>query len=895
MRLVSCQIENFGKLSNTKIDFDKRIHVINQDNAWGKSTLATFIKVMLFGFANEGKRSEVENERKKYKPWQGGTYGGRLVFETNGKVYEIVRTFGTKDKEDTFALYDAKTNLPVDDYTSELGEELFGIDRESFCRSAFIGQLDCQTQTTDSIHAKIGNLTDNTDDINNYESVQAMLRDLLNKMTPKRKTGAISKLEDEIAVLKSELSRTSANDQSIEELKAKINEARTKRNAMVTDQRQLQVLINDISDSKVLWAKKENYEHMCKEEDNLRAQLDREVSAFPGEIPDEQELADCVEVARNFNNDIESLSTVSLTSDEKDDLENLEVFFDKGVPTKEMIEECKEKALHYDTLRNEKNREQLSEADLERHAALADKFANGIPDKDNVQKLIDRWSESKEKRRGLLTLRGVLEKQKHAVKMDEKDAKNEEERIENQRKTMFFIGVGVIVLGIAAGIFVMPALFAVALIGAIIIWFSKVSYQKNLAKHKKNIEERGDQSGEIATLERQINDEEDFVERTYRDTQKFFQTYGYEFKESSVLDVLHPLQSEITEFTALDQRKKLYENSSFEEDLANTVGFLANTVGKYFDNEYVAERGYYNSALDIERMLEKKILIDNKNKTYLEIKDRTSKERAMLNTFFDKYDIDASGNMEASLRKLLEHLKNAKRLDASLRTTVERKLSFEKDIDVTLFTNELREYAMMDLEPLQQKMDNLIESINVTGDDLTSYQKQLNGAVAQQDELIQIKADLEERIREKEALVHKYEIIEQTSSMLEKSKENFTSQYMSAITASFGRYYKMLTGQDAEDFRVDANINISTSAYGEERSIMSLSAGYQDLIGLCMRIALVDAMYEEENPFVVFDDPFVNLDSEKVEGGLNLIDEISKKYQVIYFTCHDSRDFVNEE
>ena len=66
MRLVSCQIENFGKLSNTKIDFDKRIHVINQDNAWGKSTLATFIKVMLFGFANEGKRSEVGNERKKY-------------------------------------------------------------------------------------------------------------------------------------------------------------------------------------------------------------------------------------------------------------------------------------------------------------------------------------------------------------------------------------------------------------------------------------------------------------------------------------------------------------------------------------------------------------------------------------------------------------------------------------------------------------------------------------------------------------------------------------------------------------------------------------------------------------------------------------------------------------
>ena len=32
----------------------------------------------------------------------------------------------------------------------------------------FIGQSDCVTATTDSINAKIGNLADNTDDINNF-------------------------------------------------------------------------------------------------------------------------------------------------------------------------------------------------------------------------------------------------------------------------------------------------------------------------------------------------------------------------------------------------------------------------------------------------------------------------------------------------------------------------------------------------------------------------------------------------------------------------------------------------------------------------------------------------------------------------------------------------------
>ena len=57
-----------------------------------------------------------------------------------------------------------------------------------------------------------------------------------------------------------------------------------------------------------------------------------------------------------------------------------------------------------------------------------------------------------------------------------------------------------------------------------------------------------------------------------------------------------------------------------------------------------------------------------------------------------------------------------------------------------------------------------------------------------------------------------------------------------------------------------------------------------------MRLALVDAMYGEEKPFLILDDPFVNLDQEKVTAGNELLNEVSKEYQVIYFTCHDSRN-----
>ena len=48
---------------------------------------------------------------------------------------------------------------------------------------------------------------------------------------------------------------------------------------------------------------------------------------------------------------------------------------------------------------------------------------------------------------------------------------------------------------------------------------------------------------------------------------------------------------------------------------------------------------------------------------------------------------------------------------------------------------------------------------------------------------------------------------------------------------------------------VDANTEVQMKEQGEMRETKWLSAGYQDLLGICMRLALVDAMYPKENRF----------------------------------------------
>ena len=88
---------------------------------------------------------------------------------------------------------------------------------------------------------------------------------------------------------------------------------------------------------------------------------------------------------------------------------------------------------------------------------------------------------------------------------------------------------------------------------------------------------------------------------------------------------------------------------------------------------------------------------------------------------------------------------------------------------------------------------------------------------------------------------------------------------------------------------MDANMKLRVKEQGELRDTQWLSRGCQDLIGVCMRFALVDAMYPEEKPFLILDDPFVNLDDEHTKRALEMLDKIAQDHQVVYLVCNTSR------
>ena len=68
-----------------------------------------------------------------------------------------------------------------------------------------------------------------------------------------------------------------------------------------------------------------------------------------------------------------------------------------------------------------------------------------------------------------------------------------------------------------------------------------------------------------------------------------------------------------------------------------------------------------------------------------------------------------------------------------------------------------------------------------------------------------------------------------------------------------------------------------------------MSTGANDMLDICMRLALADALYGEDKPPLILDDPFVNLDDEKLSASRRMLKRLSSQCQIVYLTCSSSR------
>ncbi|MGM0879751.1 MAG: AAA family ATPase [Bacillota bacterium] len=86
MKLLKAEIDGFGQLYGQRVPMDAPVIIVYGPNEAGKSTMFSFIRSMLYGFAKRGQAA------LRQEPVNGGKHGGRLFFtDQSGKRYVLER------------------------------------------------------------------------------------------------------------------------------------------------------------------------------------------------------------------------------------------------------------------------------------------------------------------------------------------------------------------------------------------------------------------------------------------------------------------------------------------------------------------------------------------------------------------------------------------------------------------------------------------------------------------------------------------------------------------------------------------------------------------------------------------------------------------------------------
>ena len=257
-----------------------------------------------------------------------------------------------------------------------------------------------------------------------------------------------------------------------------------------------------------------------------------------------------------------------------------------------------------------------------------------------------------------------------------------------------------------------------------------------------------------------------------------------------------------------------------------------------------------------------------------------------LRQFFDSLGLGPEQNDSALLQQLREDMHDLRAANILSIELAEQIAAMEASCGEILTADSA---AAVDIQDLQHQEQQLRDTIAAATTRMLRAQQRTQHLQEQVLVIPQLLAELENKQKKQEEDREKVQILDATMAYLMQARENLATAYMGAIRSRFGYYLSMLQEDNGESYLIDTELRIRLERNGSARELAYFSAGQTDLVLLCMRLALVDAIFGNREMFLVLDDPFINLDDEHMEKARKLLRKLSGKHQILYLTCHSSR------
>lgn len=834
MKLLSCHIENFGKLTNKDFTFDKNLTVFTEENGAGKTTLAAFIKAMFYGLSSYTVATKKFSDRQRYYPFGGGKFGGYLTFEKEGDTYRIERFFDKKSNtNDTLAVYKNGVALKC---SQSFGEEIFGLNEDSFTRTAFITASDIDGGSNSDIGEKITGRVFSADGAGLKEAIDALDTKRKKLKAAKGGGGEIDKLKDERRKLLDEIA-------GLEDINAALTGKYRTRNELAGEIAELEKRLEKLNEDRIVAQKWATYDGNIAELNSSKKELEEITSRYKKGLPSADEISKAEERYAVFSKNSGALENAQFS--EEDRLKELEERFSAGVPDEADFEKCAS-LLDTASMRSAEVKQISNSSDSQKAARLDDIFRHGLPDEKELEKaktIAERY------RANDLKLKTPAIAQTAPKK----------------NITPFIAGLGVsaavLIAGIALLFLVQIAGIIALVLGALGLVFSGV-----LLLLRRN-------SGGAV----QINT--DIVQALSADEQLlrgYLAPYGY--YSDSVISSFTQFLSDLEEYKALlkerEDKKGLTESKLGEARAAEEEVFsLLQRYGYSVDN---ARAGLNEMRKDAS---EYNLLLSQSESSQQSIQRYTAENKEILDsitTLLDKYGLEFSG--AEGLRSISDDIKNYARLERDVREKEQKAQSYKEENGLVERTAESDEDLTEVRDLLKEKRDEL----GHLDSDIANCEQDLESLP---DKKVK-KEQLDEKIKKDERTV---KILSAAKELLNSAHQKLCDKYVAPVKESFVKYSDETLRALGEKLVIAPDFEVSFEFSGEIKSRKHLSAGQLAVCGLCLRLALLDNIFKAEKPFVIMDDPFINLDKENMQNTARAVRQLCDSVQIIYFCCHESR------
>lgn len=198
--IIKRMTATFGRLKQDQLELAPGLNIICAPNESGKSTWCAFLRAMFYGISTSDRdKKGYLADKNRYQPWSGAPMEGEVDLVWRGRDITLRRFTKGRTPFSGFSAVYTGTQEPVPELTGQTcGEQLLGVGREVWERSAFLGQAPTLAiDGTPELERRISALFSSGQEDVSFSQTQSVLKKWQNARRHNR-TGRIPELEREL-------------------------------------------------------------------------------------------------------------------------------------------------------------------------------------------------------------------------------------------------------------------------------------------------------------------------------------------------------------------------------------------------------------------------------------------------------------------------------------------------------------------------------------------------------------------------------------------------------------------------------------------------------------------------------------------------------------------------